>query len=876
MEKSGREEEFSCNLNSDRVEKRYKLSLLFFMNLSHPRCVISLLMFVASYHVQAALRLPQIFSDHMVLQRDMPVNVWGWADPNAKVTVEFDGQKKTIISDSAGKWRLALDPLTANFTPREMVVRSGDQSLTVKDVLVGEVWFSAGQSNMVMALAAATGGEKYFSDHRTDGMDKIRVVSQMCGGKAIPQDDVAAAWVVPSKGYSAVSFWFAHKLYKHFKGEVPVGMVTYMSITPAEGWIKREILEADPRLKTVLTDALQQSALTYNSVIAAIAPYTLRGVVYYQAEYNGARGLQFRTMMPALIECWRQAWERPDMPFLFVQLPGFIAQKAPPSAMDMDPQTLALYKELKDRKQWTEVREAQLMTWLSVPNTGMAIAIDVGESYDIHPPNKEPIADRLVLQAREVAYHEKLLASGPVPAETAAKDGGFVVTFNYAGERLIARGGELKGFEVAGSDLKFVPAAATIQGNRVFVQSKEVPNPVHLRYAWDGNPVATLANSENLPATPFRYSDWAHSPQADKASFEFPNGSFEEIDAKGLPAWWTLGTGAALSSQKASDGTRSVVLPEAGKSILQIKGIARGTGGYWNCPPLESAALRPGCLVSYSVDLAVAPAGNEGKVYMNLCQDSSGSGYQAWGGLRMASTKSPDFVTRTIVQRMTDSVLEPLTNMASNAGARFLNQSTSPGTSVLFDHLTPVRILRPTLELSSREPIDLGVVAPGTPKTSPERTLQNGQKEEWTQFLTDDDPGAKFATILYGAASFKPDDNLLQQKIAAPTDHVGAVLIGKDAALFEFVSPNCGATPQQLKLVGQDGKGGLEGGATPETETFAVRFNGAAKAGDYQCALRIVTQAGNCGTLSQVGPGEPPANLYYVDIPVSARVGASQ
>ncbi|CAN5454621.1 hypothetical protein BH09VER1_BH09VER1_36410 [soil metagenome] len=837
--------------------------------------LLASLIFFLAISAQAALRVPQVFSDHMVLQRDLPIEVWGWADAKTSVTVDFAGQKKTAIADANGKWKLTLDKLPASFSPREMVISSaGSETLTIKDILVGEVWFTAGQSNMMMGLSSATGGDKYYDEHLHDGIDKIRVVNQMRppGDHLKEADDVAAAWGPPTKTYSAVSLWFAHKLFQHFKGEVPVGMITYTVITPAEGWIKREILEADPRLRPVLTDSLQQAALSYNGIIAAIAPYSIRGVIYYQAEYNGGRGLQFRAMMPALIECWRQAWKRPELPFLFVQLPGFVAQKAPPNAMDMDPDTLAEYKELNDGKTFTEVREAQLMTWLSVPNTGMAITIDVGESYDIHPPNKEPVADRLLLQARDVAYHEKLVSSGPVPIKTVAKDGAFVVTFDHVGSGLIARGGELKGFEVAGSDLKFVPATATIQGNQVVVRSKEVPTPLHLRYAWDGNPVATLANKENLPATPFRYSDWQNSPQADKSSFDIPNGSFEEINAKGLPAWWTFAEGASLTSEKASDGKHGVVLPKPNKSALRINAFSRGTGAYWNCPPLERSALRPGSLISYSLDLAAVPAGNKGSLYANMCQDSSGSGYQAWGGLPVVSTKGGTFVTRTIVQRMTDSKLTSLASSASNVGARFINQSEAPDTSVMVDHFTPVRILRPILNLSSADPISFGVVAPGSTKTSAERTMQNGQQEEFTEISTDEDPGTKFSTILYGVASFKSDAALLQQKIMAPTDNVGAVLIGKDAGLFEFVSPHCGTTPQELKLVGEDGNGGLAGGSKPETETFAVRFNAPAKAGSYQCTLRIVTQAGNRGTLSQAGPGEPPANFYYVDIPVTARV----
>ena len=409
-----------------------------------------------------------------------------------------------------------------------------------------------------------------------------------------------------------------------------------------------------------------------------------------------------------------------------------------------------------------------------------------------------------------------------------------------------------------------------IKGNQVFVHAESVKNPVHLRYAWDGNPEATLVNSEDLPATPFRYSDWSNSPQAESSSFKFPNPSFEETDSKGSPTWWTLGQGMTLNQGRASDGKSSIALPADAKSLLQIKGLALGTGVYWNSPPLTDAALRPGCLVGYSADLAVLEPGEEGNIYMNLCQDASGSGYQPWGGYRNAKTRSTEFVTRKIVQRMSDAALETILNMPSNAGARFLNQSSLPKTVVLLDNLSPVKILRPLFEISSSKPIDLGTVAPGTAKDSEKISIRNGQKEQWSQVLTDGDPGQTFSTVLYGAASFEPDAMQFQQKIVSPADHVGAILTGKDAALFEFVSTH--STPQQLKLVGEDGKGGLEGGPTPETETFSLRFRGAEKPGTYQAKVRIVTQAGNLGVLSQSGPGEPPANLYYLDIPVRVNV----
>lgn len=827
----------------------------------------------------ADLRLPQIFSDRMVLQREAPVPVWGWATPGDSVKVEFAGQVQTAIADAQGKWRVNLQPMKACKTGRDLVVTTAGTApatRTIRDVLVGEVWFTAGQSNMVMSMGSATGGKAFFEATQPLLKDQIRVVHGMGPylNSDSPRDDIQARWGEPSQGYSAVSYWFAVKLYRHLKEEVPVGMVTFLAIAPAEAWIDRATLEADPRLKPVLADALQLATKNYNGVINAVAPYAIRGVLYYQAEYNGfgERGIQFRAMMPALIKTWRRAWEQPAMPFLFVQLPGFITQEAPGSEIDMDADTLAKYRKFKDRKTWTEVRDSQLHTWLTTPRTGMAVAIDVGEAYDIHPPRKEPVAERLFLMARHVAYGENLVYSGPVPAKTEIRDGAFVVTFDHVGGGLVAQGGELKGFEVAGTDLAFVPATAEIQGNQVWVRNPQVPAPAHLRYAWDGVPDVTLYNREGLPATPFRWFDWSRAPMSGRGVFTFPNPGFEELDKGGQPLAWRLGPGTQGTARLASDGKRSLELREPKKSGAFINNITPGTGCCWNAPPLQPSVLRPGCLVSYRADIAALPGSGKQTLYMNLCLDASGSGYQTWGGYREISTASETFVPRTMVQCMTDTIHEGVVPILGSAGARFIYQGGEKEGGMLLDNLSAVRILRPLLAVDGAAPLDMGTVAPGSPKESAALAIANAQKETFRQNLTDADPGTDMATVLYGAAAFQPDGRYGQQKIIDKTDHVGAILIGQDAERFEFGSDHCGETKRQLKLIGKDGKGGLTGGADPERETFTVRFAGAEKPGTYQATLRIVTQAGNLGIVSQCGDGEPPANLYYVDLPVTVRV----
>ena len=823
------------------------------------------------------VRMPQIFSDGMVLQREMPVPVWGWTDVGSKVSVSFAGQTKSATADSSGKWKILLDPLTANTAGRELLVSTegaNPQKLAIRDVLVGDVWFTAGQSNMMMGLGSATGGAEALK--RLEACPYLRVAGVLAqtSPPTEPLTDLSkpVAWRKPVSGYSAVSGMFAEKLYRHLGGKVPVGMITAVEIVPAESWVDSATLSAAPELQHLLKSPLGPSKC-FNGIIAPLGPFALRGVLYYQGEYNGGRGAEYRSLLPALIRSWRTSFAQPDLPFLFVQLPGFQEHLSGKDArMDMDNKTLTGLHKDGERHGFVEVREAQLLTWRSVPRTGMAITIDVGDAWDIHPANKEPVADRLLLQAREVAYGEKLLASGPVPRDVQFGKNDVVVRFDYAGSGLVGRGpdGAVQGFDLAGADRRFHPAQARIDGDRVIVSCPDVPVPSMLHYAWAGFPQCTLFNREGLPATPFRWTDWTRSPMSDHAEFAFPNPSFEELDKDGKPLGWKLGPNTQLAARQAPEEKHCIEMTEAKKSGVSVIKLIDGSGSYWNCLP-ERPAVRPGCLVGYSVEIAALPGSGEQKCYMNLTQGVGGSATETWGGSRDISTASETFVTRSIAQRLTDQIPEYLFIYPLSPCARFIYQGGAKPGGLMFDKLSTVKILRPTLELSVTKPLDLGQAPLGSAKTTESITIRNGQRGVFRQVLSDNDPGTETATVLYGVASFAPNGWNHLQVLTKATDHVGAILIGKDAEQFEFVSDHCGPTKRQLKLVGADGRGGLLDGPAPETETFSVRFLGAEKAGDYQATLRVVTQSGNIGVLSQGGQGEPPANLYYVDIPVTVK-----
>jgi sialate O-acetylesterase len=226
-------------------------------------------------------------------------------------------------------------------------------------------------------------------------------------------------------------------------------------------------------------------------MIAPLIPYAIRGVIWYQGESNALRAHQYRKLFPKMIEGWRRAWGQGDFPFLFVQLANFVLTVPQPSDST-----------------WAEIREAQLMT-LSLPNTGMAVAVDIGEQDDIHPKNKQEVGRRLALAAEGIVYRKKLEYSGPMFRSMSVKEGKAVLRFDHVGTGIVAKGGgPLKGFAVAGAGRKFVWADAAIEGDTIVVTSDKVSDPVAVRYAWANNPVCNLYNVEGLPASPFRTDDW--------------------------------------------------------------------------------------------------------------------------------------------------------------------------------------------------------------------------------------------------------------------------------------------------------------------------------------------------------------------------------
>lgn len=494
---------------------------------------------------RADVKLPAIFSEHMVLQQQMPIAVWGTASPGEEVAVSFRGRHETAKADESGNWRVKLQPLEMG-DPDELRVE-GKNAIVFHDVVVGEVWVCSGQSNMEMGISQVKNASEEI---RSADYPKIRLFTVPKHVVTRPLSDISAQprnpsdghWLVCSPqtiaeggwgGFSAVAYFFGRDLHKQMN--VPVGLIhTSWGGTPAESWIPASYLQGDSefapirdrwtkqlvgfdqRLKQVsdkieawhaagakLEDAPGPSlpddpranpwwpSGLYNGMIRPIVPFAIRGATWYQGESNAGRAYQYRKLLPTLIKSWRESWQEGEFPFLIVSLANFTPVAQQPGDSD-----------------WAELREAQAMT-AAQPHNAQALAIDIGDAKDIHPKDKQTLGARLALAARAVAYGEQIEFSGPWYDTMKIEGDSVRIEFKHVGRGLEARGGNsLKGFAVAGDDHVWHWADAKIDGNSVLVHSDQVQHPVAARYAWANNPDCNLYNKDGLPAVPFRTDDW--------------------------------------------------------------------------------------------------------------------------------------------------------------------------------------------------------------------------------------------------------------------------------------------------------------------------------------------------------------------------------
>jgi sialate O-acetylesterase len=449
---------------------------------------------LATATVSAAVKLPALIADNMVLQRGQPIPIWGWADKGEDVSVTLGKQELAAKADDNGRWKVTFDKLDVG-RPLEMTVKgSSGNTITVKNIAVGEVWICSGQSNMEMGVGMCNNAQQEIAAAKYPQIRLFKVTKEKAAQPAVdvkgrwepcsPQAVAADGW----GGFSAAAYFFGRHLHKQLK--VPVALIdTCWGGTPAEFWTSRKALEANPALKPL---AQGESSCLYNGMIAPLIPYAIRGAIWYQGESNVAAAHRYRTLFPAMIANWRADWGQGDFPFGFVQIAPFNYHNG-----GADPRACA------------ELWEAQRMTLDAAPNTGMAVTTDITDLNDIHPKNKQEVGRRLALWALAKVYGRKLVYSGPMYKSMAVEDGKIRLQFDHCGGGLAARDGKpLSDFTIAGSDQKFVPAVATIDGDSIVVSSDKVASPVAVRFAWRDDATPNFANKEGLPASPFRTDSW--------------------------------------------------------------------------------------------------------------------------------------------------------------------------------------------------------------------------------------------------------------------------------------------------------------------------------------------------------------------------------
>ncbi len=420
---------------------------------------------------RADVKLPAVLGSHMVLQRDRPLPIWGWAEPGEEVTVTFENQKASAKADEKGRWKVTLAPVKADGKPHVMTI-AGKSKIVLEDILIGEVWLGSGQSNMEWSINSSQNAKAYTAAANKPTIRLFQVPKVQSGA---PAPDVKAKWEICSPKtigrFSAVLYHFGDRLQKEL--DVPVGLInSSWGGSPIEPWLVEE----------------KKSGGMYNGMIAPVQPFAVKGFTWYQGESNVGSGMKYRDNMEKLIKGWRGVWHA-ELPFYFVQIApwsGYGAGALP--------------------RLW----EAQVAS-LKIPGTGMTVMTDLVDNIkDIHPGNKQPVGDRLALWALAKDYGKKdVVYSGPLYKGLKIEGAKARVQFAHVGGGLQSRDSKaLSEFEIAGKDGKFVAAQATIDGATVVVHADGVAEPTQVRFGWSNTANPNLMNKEGLPASPFRSSDW--------------------------------------------------------------------------------------------------------------------------------------------------------------------------------------------------------------------------------------------------------------------------------------------------------------------------------------------------------------------------------
>ena len=499
-----------------------------------------IIVLAVSLSANAQVKLPALVGDNMVLQQNAKVNLWGWASPNEKITIQLGWQTApvAIAANQDGTWKTAINTPQGSEKKFNITIEATNK-ITLNNVLIGEVWICSGQSNMYFPVGKEektwkTGVVNYEEEIKNANYPNIRLFTVLTKASPKPLDDVTGSWAICSpstvKTFSAVAYFFGRDLNQNLK--IPIGLISSSwGGTKAEAWTSQTVLEENPDFLSILendakNEKLHQEKLEsyylnlkkeriannndlnkselkkpkkeenktsyvlYNAMLHPLINYTMKGAIWYQGESNAEQAYLYRSLFPAMVKNWRSDWNQGDFPFYYVQI-------APHKSQNPD------------------IREAQLFSLKTIPNSGMVVTTDVGNATNIHPLDKLTVGHRLALIARAKTYNEdKLVYSGPIYNQMKIKKDRIQLFFDYADSGLVKKGESLKEFEIAGEDQVFYPADAQIVGKTVVVSAANVKNPVAVRFAWKAIPEPNLFNKENLPASPFRTDDWVS--QTDK------------------------------------------------------------------------------------------------------------------------------------------------------------------------------------------------------------------------------------------------------------------------------------------------------------------------------------------------------------------------
>lgn len=476
--------------------------------------------------VLADVSVPNIFSDHMVLQRNHANKIWGRAAAGEGVTVKISDQEHSTTADANGQWQVTLKPMRVG-GHHQILISGSKNAIRISDVVVGEVWICSGQSNMQWRVQASYDAdlEALSADH-----PGIRMINFPQKGAQEPiwtHND--AHWMVCSPdtvhSFSAVGYFFGRQLHETL--DIPIGLINNAwGGSACEAWISRGDLEAAGAYSAMLNrfdetaklhetlaakkdrseaetnqmkalerqlSGNQRPANIYNGVLRSHLGYGIRGAIWYQGESNAGRAYQYRDLFPLMVGSWRKEWGQGDFPFYWVQLADYQAEQKEPTD-----------------SAWAELREAQTMAASKLNHSGQAVIIDIGEGKDIHPKNKVDVGRRLARLALDNEYGFDIASRSPTYSSMEKKDGKIILTFDHVdNDWRPFDTADPVGFAIAGADKKFVWAQARIlKDNRIEVSSAEVPSPEAVRYAWADNPVCNLFDGAGLPLTPFRTDDW--------------------------------------------------------------------------------------------------------------------------------------------------------------------------------------------------------------------------------------------------------------------------------------------------------------------------------------------------------------------------------